>query len=69
MPLHADIQVRARALGLDVLTPILWHKIANGATESKGNGAYTQPSVRTFDFLNLPARVSYGKGCAERLIN
>lgn len=39
MPLHADIQVRARALGLDCLTPILWHKIANGATEAKGNGA------------------------------
>lgn len=39
MPLHADIQVRARKLGLDVLTPILWHKIANGATEAAGNGA------------------------------
>src|SRR5438132_6402043 len=39
MPLHADIQVRARALHLDCLTPILWHKIANGATEAKGNGA------------------------------
>ena len=39
MPLHADIQVRARTLGLDVLTPILWHKIANGVTESQGNGA------------------------------
>jgi site-specific DNA-methyltransferase (adenine-specific) len=39
MPLHADIQVRARALGLDCLTPILWHKIANGATECEGNGA------------------------------
>lgn len=39
MPLHADIQVRARALGLDCLTPILWHKIANGVTEAKGNGA------------------------------
>lgn len=39
MPLHADIQVRARSLGLDVLTPILWHKIANGATEASGNGA------------------------------
>jgi site-specific DNA-methyltransferase (adenine-specific) len=24
---------------LDVLTPILWHKIANGVTESEGNGA------------------------------
>lgn len=39
MPLHADIQVRARSLGLDVLTPIIWHKIANGITEAKGNGA------------------------------
>jgi len=39
MPLHADIQVRARAIGLDCLTPILWHKIANGITESQGNGA------------------------------
>ncbi len=39
MPLHADIQVRSRAIGLDVLTPILWHKIANGVTEARGNGA------------------------------
>lgn len=39
MPLHADIQVRTRALKLDVLTPILWHKIANGVTEAEGNGA------------------------------
>jgi modification methylase len=39
MPLHADIQVRARNLGLDCLTPIIWHKIANGVTESQGNGA------------------------------
>lgn len=39
MPLHSDIQVRARSLGLDALTPILWHKIANGVTEAKGNGA------------------------------
>lgn len=39
MPLHADIQVRARALKLDVLTPIIWHKIANGVTEAEGNGA------------------------------
>jgi modification methylase len=39
MPLHADIQVRSRAIGLDVLTPILWHKIANGVTEAEGNGA------------------------------
>ena len=39
MPLHADIQVRARRLKLDVLTPIFWHKIANGITEAEGNGA------------------------------
>lgn len=39
MPLHADIMVRARSLGLDALTPILWFKIANGVTEAKGNGA------------------------------
>ncbi len=39
MPLHADIQVRARSLGLDCLTPILWQKIANGMTEVQGNGA------------------------------
>jgi site-specific DNA-methyltransferase (adenine-specific) len=37
-PLHADIQVRARKFGLDNLTPILWNKIANGATEAAGNG-------------------------------
>lgn len=39
MPLHADLQVRARRFGLDCLTPILWHKIANGANEAQGNGA------------------------------
>jgi len=39
MPLHADIQVRCRKFGLDCLTPIHWHKIANGATEAEGNGA------------------------------
>lgn len=39
MPLHADIQVRTRSLGLDVLTPIIWYKIANGVTEAEGNGA------------------------------
>jgi modification methylase len=39
MPLHADIQVRARGFGLDCLTPIIWHKIANGVTEAQGNGA------------------------------
>jgi DNA modification methylase len=39
MPLHADIQVRARRLNLDCLSPILWNKIANGVTEAAGNGA------------------------------
>lgn len=39
MPLHADIQVRARKFGLDCLTPVLWQKIANGVTEAQGNGA------------------------------
>jgi DNA modification methylase len=39
VPLHADIQVRARKLGLDCLQPILWSKIANGVTEAAGNGA------------------------------
>jgi site-specific DNA-methyltransferase (adenine-specific) len=39
VPLHSDIQVRARKAGLDCLQPIFWHKIANGATEAEGNGA------------------------------
>lgn len=39
VPLHADIQVRARQIGFENLTPILWHKIANGAMETEGNGA------------------------------
>ena len=39
VPLHSDIQVRTRRLGFDCLQPILWNKIANGVTESEGNGA------------------------------
>src|SRR5437773_6622564 len=39
MPLHADIMVRVRSVGLDALTPILWFKIANGVTEARGNGS------------------------------
>jgi hypothetical protein len=39
MPLHADIMVRTRKLGLDSLTPILWFNIANGELEADGNGA------------------------------
>ena len=38
-PLHSDIQVRARSFGLDNLAPIIWYKIANGATETVGNGS------------------------------
>lgn len=38
-PLHADISVRARRIGFDYLTPILWNKIANAKFESDGNGA------------------------------
>ena len=45
LPLHADLQVRARKMGLDCLTPILWLKIANGATEVQrsGSGFYGKP--------------------------
>jgi site-specific DNA-methyltransferase (adenine-specific) len=38
IPLHADISVRARRIGFDYLTPILWHKIANANFEVEGNG-------------------------------
>jgi len=37
-PLHADISVRARRIGFDYLTPIIWHKIANANYEVDGNG-------------------------------
>jgi site-specific DNA-methyltransferase (adenine-specific) len=39
LPLHADISVRARRVGFDFLTPIIWHKIANANFEANGNGA------------------------------
>ncbi len=39
IPLHADISVRARAIGFDYLSPIYWYKIANAVTEVEGNGA------------------------------
>jgi len=39
VPLHADISIRCRDIGFDYLTPILWYKIANVATEVEGNGA------------------------------
>lgn len=38
VPLHADIARDCVDLGLDYLTPILWHKIANAVTEVAGNG-------------------------------
>lgn len=37
-PLHADISVRAREIGFDYLTPILWQKIANAQFEAGGGG-------------------------------
>ncbi|HEX3086469.1 MAG TPA: site-specific DNA-methyltransferase, partial [Pyrinomonadaceae bacterium] len=39
VPLHADISVNCRKIGFDYLTPILWYKIANAATEVEGNGS------------------------------
>ncbi len=40
MPLHADISVRARRIGFDYLTPILWHKIANASYEVENGSAF-----------------------------
>jgi excisionase family DNA binding protein len=40
LPLHADIGIRARRIGFDYLTPILWSKIANMATEVGGSGGF-----------------------------
>jgi site-specific DNA-methyltransferase (adenine-specific) len=40
LPLSADIQVRARSLGLDALTPIRWLKIANVALECSRSARY-----------------------------
>lgn len=39
VPLHVDISQRCRKMGFDYLTPILWYKIANAATEVEGNGS------------------------------
>ena len=36
IPIHADISVQCRKIGFDYLTPILWYKIANAATEVEG---------------------------------
>jgi modification methylase len=39
VPLHASIQEHCRTIGFDNLAPIIWHKIANAAFESPGNGS------------------------------
>lgn len=45
LPLPADIMVRARSVGLDSLTPILWLKIGNRTNEAGGgsSGFYGKP--------------------------
>ncbi|MCX7022383.1 MAG: site-specific DNA-methyltransferase [bacterium] len=40
MPLHSDIAVRCRKIGLDNLNPIIWYKIANATTEVEGGGRF-----------------------------
>lgn len=40
IPLHADISVRCRQIGFDYLTPIMWSKIANMATEVGGSARF-----------------------------
>jgi modification methylase len=40
LPLHADISVRCRRIGLDYLTPILWHKIANANYEVENGSSF-----------------------------
>ena len=40
MPLHADIVVRARKIGFDNLTPILWYKIANANYEVENGSKF-----------------------------
>jgi modification methylase len=45
LPLPSDIMVRARGVGLDALTPILWFKIGNRTNEAGGgsSGYYGKP--------------------------
>ncbi|MEX2236611.1 MAG: site-specific DNA-methyltransferase [Dehalococcoidia bacterium] len=40
LPLSADIQVRARKIGFDCLTPILWLKVANIKLEASKSSRY-----------------------------
>jgi len=61
LPLSADIQVRARRLGFDCLTPIRWLKVSNIKLEAS-------KSSRFIGKPNLPnGIVKSGPGCGERL--
>jgi modification methylase len=40
MPLHADIQVLCRKVGLDNLNPIIWHKISNAKFEANTSAKF-----------------------------
>jgi len=40
VPLHADISVRARVIGFDYLTPILWHKISSASYEVENGSSF-----------------------------
>ncbi len=40
LPLSADIQVQARGLGFDCLTPVLWMKVANIALEASRSSRF-----------------------------
>ena len=40
LPLHADIAIRCRRIGLDYLTPIFWYKIANASYEVENGSSF-----------------------------
>ncbi len=40
LPLSSDLQVRARKVGFDVLTPIRWHKVANIKLEASTSSRF-----------------------------
>lgn len=40
LPLSADLQVRARRIGFDCLTPIRWHKVANIKLEASRSSRF-----------------------------
>lgn len=40
LPLAADIQVRSRKIGLDVLTPIIWFKVSNITMEASRSSRF-----------------------------